>query len=316
MGIQDSAIQDILSISKDMAPLQKESMQFALDSGKTAYGQSQSDREWMLGRRENLTGLQDTMLADAQGFNEDGRADQLAGQAQADVTASFDNAAGIQSRNLARMGINPSAGKSLAMGNQTNIARAVAGAGAANKAREGARLEGYSLTDRAANTLSGYPEMATTTTGSGASIAANGVNIANAGTEGLMSGNKTAASVAGSMGSNASSMWGAQSSYKNGQDSANQGDSPAAIMGGLGGMAMGFAKFSDRRLKANIELVGKDEATGLNLYEFNYTTNPKVRFRGVMADEVLVSHPGAVVETSDGYLAVDYSQLGIEMVEV
>lgn len=72
---------------------------------------------------------------------------------------------------------------------------------------------------------------------------------------------------------------------------------------------------SDRRLKDDIELVGVDERTGLNLYEFSYE-GEEDRFVGVMAQEVARSHPWAVIHNADGSMAVDYQALGLDMKEV
>jgi len=97
------------------------------------------------------------------------------------------------------------------------------------------------------------------------------------------------------------------------------------IMGGVAGMGEAFPGMgaglskmfigSDIRLKENIEHVGVDEVTGLNLYDFNYKWNPK-RFRGVMAQEVREQYPEAVYTSGAGWLAVDYDILGLEMKEV
>ena len=73
--------------------------------------------------------------------------------------------------------------------------------------------------------------------------------------------------------------------------------------------------WSDRRLKENIKLVGKDERTGLNLYEFSYIGDGK-RLRGVMADEVESIMPDAVSKDDLGFASVNYGALGLEMVEV
>jgi hypothetical protein len=73
---------------------------------------------------------------------------------------------------------------------------------------------------------------------------------------------------------------------------------------------------SDRRLKQDIELVGRDERTMLPLYEFAYKSDPSRRFLGVMADDVEAYMPEAVGESEDGYKFVNYAMLGIEMVEV
>lgn len=318
MGIQDTAVQQIMQNSADMAPLQKEQLQFGLDSARTAYAQSQDDRGFMLDRREKLSGLQDSMLADAAEFDTEGRAKELAGQATADVNRGFSSVREQSGRAMARMGVNPSSGRALAMNNQTSIAQAAAMAGASTNARTSARLEGRALTDRASNALAGYPAMGMQATGAGAGIGASGITMANTGLAGLNSGAMSAGGMAGQMGSNAASMYGAMGSYKNGQDQLNQGESFGSILGGLGGAAAGAAKLwalSDRRLKENIVLVGRDAPTGLNLYEFNYTFDATHRFRGVMADEVLAFMPSAVIRGENGFYAVDYALIGIEMME-
>lgn len=91
--------------------------------------------------------------------------------------------------------------------------------------------------------------------------------------------------------------------------------SDAASMQMLGTLVGAGISKSDRRLKKNIRLVGRDERTGLNLYEFQYLDDDK-RYRGVMADEVERVKPEAVVRDNDGYAMVNYGMLGIDMVEV
>lgn len=322
MGIQDSAIQQILDSSNELMPLQKEQLQFGLDSARTAYKQSQEDRDYMLARRGVLTQMQDKQVQDAKSFNTEARQEELAAQAGADAEQAFSAAQAGTARNMARMGITPDSGKALAMENENGIAKAAAIAGARVKTRAQGRMEGYSLTDRAANGLSGYPSMSMQATGNGAGYGASGINVVNTGLSGINSGFTSASQIAGQMGANATGMYSAQGNYKTGQDNANRGDSFASVLGGVGGLVSGAAKLapvfglSDRRLKENIEQVGRDERTGLALYEFNYKSTPGVRFRGVMADEVDAFDPGAVIRRDDGYLAVDYGRIGIEMVEV
>lgn len=322
MGIQDSAIQQILESSNSLLPIQKEQMQFGLDSSKKAYEQSQEDRSYMLARRGILTQMQDKQVADAREFNTEARQEELAAQAGADTEQAFAGAQAGSVRNLARMGITPDSGKALALENQTGVAKAAAIAGARMKTRAQGRAEGIAMTDRAANGLAGYPSMSMQATGAGAGYGANGLNIANTGVSGMNSGFVSASQIAGQMGTNASGMYNAQGNYKNGQDNANRGDSFASTLGGIGGFAAGVTKlapimgFSDRRLKENIVTVGTHEGTGLPLYEFNYKSAPGVRFRGVMADDVEKHDPDAVMYDADGYAAVDYGRLGIDLVEV
>ena len=69
MGIQDDVIKRVMQQSEEIQPLQKEQMQFGLDTARTAYDQSQQDRTWMLDRRGSLTTLQDTLAQYARSFN-------------------------------------------------------------------------------------------------------------------------------------------------------------------------------------------------------------------------------------------------------
>jgi len=230
MGVQDEMIQQIMQNTADMAPLQKEQLQFGIDTSKTAYGQSQEDRSWMLGRRGELSTMQDQQVKDAKEFNTEARTDQLVGQAQADVNAGFSSAQAQNGRAMARMGINPSSGRAMAVQNQTSIAQAAALAGASNNARTSARVEGRALTDRATNSMSGYPAMGMAATGAGAGYGASGITIANTGLAGLNSGNMQAGQLAGAMGSNAAQMYGTTGNYKN-QTDGNNGEMMGSILG-------------------------------------------------------------------------------------
>lgn len=317
MGIQDDVIKRVMQQSEEIQPLQKEQLQFGLDTARTAYDQSQQDRTWMLDRRGSLTTMQDTLAQDARSFNTEDKANELAGKAMADVNQGFANAEGQQTRALSRMGVNPSSGKALAMGNQTAIAKAAALAAAGSGARDRARMEGYALTDRATNALAGYPAMGMQATGAGAGYGASGTNIANQGLAGMNSGFGAAGTMAGQMGQNATSMYGAMGSYKNGADNAAANANPMGALLGAGAQ-LGAATIlkSDPRLKQDIELVGRDERTGLNLYEFAYKDMPHERWRGVMADEVMQVMPSAVHTNEEGFMSVDYGALGIEMTKI
>lgn len=87
----------------------------------------------------------------AQTYDTESRRDQKAGEAIADVQQQIDAAQGQQSRQLARMGVNPNDGKFAAMSNQISMAGALGKAQAASKAREGVELQGYARKMDAAN---------------------------------------------------------------------------------------------------------------------------------------------------------------------
>jgi hypothetical protein len=92
----------------------------------------------------------------------------------------------------------------------------------------------------------------------------------------------------------------------------SQDGSPLKAIGNLA--SIGSAIFSDARLKKDIIEIG--EKNGHKLYEFSYI--PKVkksgRFIGVMAQDVEKYMPEAVTEI-EGFKAVNYSMLGLEMME-
>lgn len=314
LGFQEDAIKRILDRSEQFVPLQRESMQFALDTARQSAQDTQADRNWMLSRRAMLSGVQDRLVADANEFNIDQRADVLAKQAGADASIAIANARASSGREMARRGVMPGTGRSddtaLVLG------EAALQAGAKTGARRAARTEGFALTDRAANALAGYPAMSTATNTTAANLAAGGLNAVNTGVDGMTAGSRAAGSVAGAMGNNAAGMWNAQANYKNQQDQIAAANDPFNTV--LGAVAGGLAyKFSDRRLKTDIVAVGRDERTGLTLYEFAYigATDGK-RYRGVMADEVERYDPQAVIYDDLGFASVDYARLGLQMVEV
>jgi outer membrane immunogenic protein len=68
---------------------------------------------------------------------------------------------------------------------------------------------------------------------------------------------------------------------------------------------------SDARLKRDIVLVGRFK-DGLGLYRYRYLWSDTV-YIGVMAQEVALDHPDAVVRDPFGYLRVNYSKLGLQL---
>ncbi|HEX5484687.1 MAG TPA: tail fiber domain-containing protein, partial [Limnobacter sp.] len=111
----------------------------------------------------------------------------------------------------------------------------------------------------------------------------------------------------------------AQTSYSNNMNNlyANSSSGLDGLGALVGGAAKAYSVFnaSDRRLKTDIKKVGKDEATGLNKYQFKYKGGD-TKYEGVMADEAQKVDPSAVMTTPSGYKAVNYAKLGLNMKEV
>jgi hypothetical protein len=76
-------------------------------------------------------------------------------------------------------------------------------------------------------------------------------------------------------------------------------------------VALGLFAPSDRRLKHEIELLGRLD-NGLGFYRFAYNGSDKA-WVGVMAQEVQAVMPDAVMRGDDGYLRVAYGRLGFPM---
>jgi len=84
-------------------------------------------------------------------------------------------------------------------------------------------------------------------------------------------------------------------------------------------MALAFGIAPDIRLKEDIVWIGREN--GHNIYEFKYKDgilgcgdNDK-HYIGVMAQEVQKSHPEAVAQMKNGYLAVNYDRIGVKFRE-
>ena len=80
---------------------------------------------------------------------------------------------------------------------------------------------------------------------------------------------------------------------------------------GAGGGGSAGGSWSDRRLKRNIVRLGETTA-GLPLYRFEYVWGGPV-YVGVMAQDIAILHPDAVIKDASGYYRVDYDKLGLRL---
>lgn len=77
------------------------------------------------------------------------------------------------------------------------------------------------------------------------------------------------------------------------------------------GINSGYKAFSDIRLKHDVTPIAI-LADGVTLYSFRYFWSDQV-YVGVMAQQVAAIAPDAVATEPNGYLSVDYGQLGLKM---
>lgn len=301
--------EEVLGISRGNAERAKALSDYQLDSMRR-----NDDRYWSV-----AVPFENRLLSDVNRFDSEAYKEQQVGRALADVTQSFNNAGAQAARGLTRMGVNPNSGAFAAMKNQTAIAQAAAMANAANKTRQAAEQVGLSTKMQMYGGMRGLAGLGATNAQLGMGAMGVGQSAAGGmtGAAGSYLGANNAAQ--GAMNSGVSAGISGLGNYNQLQQNAvkinNDADPFAAILGAGAQLGAAWLGKSDRRLKTDIVWVGKDERTGLSLYEFRYINGDK-RFRGVMADEVQVKYPHAVFEMPDGYLAVNYAALGLEMVEV
>jgi hypothetical protein len=76
--------------------------------------------------------------------------------------------------------------------------------------------------------------------------------------------------------------------------------------------AVGGTADSDRRLKTDVAELGTT-ADGVKLYSWKYNSDPVTTWVGVMAQDLVETHPEALVVGADGYYRVRYDTLGVQM---
>jgi len=258
-------------------------------------------------QQQTFRPVEQGLVRDAERFSTEGYREQLAGQAAAAAGRAFGVQQGMGQRALAARGVSPNSGAALALQSQGNLGLAAQRANAMTGARTQAEQLGFArrmdVTGLGRNLAGASTAAYQGATGAGTA----GMNVAMAPGSQYQQGMAGAGTTMGGIVNSQTSAYNA--------GMAQQGLDVGGLMQGAAAMKTA-GMFSDRRLKQNIELVGRDERTMLPLYEFEYINGSGRRFLGVMAQDVLETHPDMVFTMPDGYMAVNYAGLGIEMVEV
>jgi hypothetical protein len=247
------------------------------------------------------------LVSDAQRFNTDAYREQMAGQAAAAAGRAFNTQQAMGQRAMASMGVNPNSGRAMAFQTQGNLGLAAGRANAMTGARQQAEQMGWARRMDVTGLGRGLAGASTAAYQGATGAGSAGMNTSMAPGSQQMQGMAGAGQTYGNVLNNQTQQFNA------GLNAEGQ------VMGALAGAAVtGGMKLipSDRRLKENIELVGRDERIMLPLYEFEYIGGSGRRFLGVMADDVEQKFPDMVLDMPNGYKAVNYAGLGIEMVEV
>jgi hypothetical protein len=256
-------------------------------------------------QQQTFRPVEQGLVRDAERFNTEGYREQLAGQAAAATGKAFGVMQDATGRAMASRGVNPNSGAGLALQSQNMLGLAAQRANAMTGARTQAEQLGFARRMDVTGLGRNLSGASTAAYGGATNAGSAGINTAMAPGSQRMTGMTQAGQTYGNILNNQVSQFNA------GLNAEGQ------VIGALTGAAVTAGmKYSDRRLKQNIELVGRDERTMLPLYEFEYINGSGRRFLGVMADDVEQKFPDMVFDMPDGYKAVNYAGLGIEMVEV
>ena len=284
----------------------------ALDRNTEIYNlQKQQAADFKKEFDENGKPLIDLFSKTVQDFSTDEFADTQARLGIGDVRNQQANADQATDRALAARGINPGSPAAIAAKTQTQVPYAVAAASQAARARDLANTQKLNLQASGANlgvtlgqqtTTSG--QAAASTVQSGAGIPALNLNAVSGAQQAQYPGYDTAIKGYGTV------LDAAASVNKQAQSDATRAAAQESSgFGDLIGTAIGIGAkvFSDRRLKRNVERIGRTPNGKLNIYRFNYlwSDTPTV---GYMADEVMHVYPEAVFEVG-GFKVLDYSKI-------
>lgn len=286
----------------EMMPLARQVYGQQMDAQRQQMDQAQNYFDY---QQQTFRPVEQGLVRDAERFSTEGYREQMAGQAAAAAGRAFGVQQDMGQRAMAARGVNPNSGAAMALQAQGNLGLAAQRANAMTGARTQAEQLGFArrmdVTGLGRNLASASTAAYQGATGAGTA----GMNVAMAPGNQYMGGMGQAGQTMGNVARGQTDI------YNTAQSKA---DPFATIIGtGLGIYA---GRGSDIRLKQNIERVGFDERTQLPIYEFEYKANPGERFRGVMAHEAEVNFPEAVITRADGYKAVFYERLGMEMVRV
>ena len=265
--------------------------------------------------------LEQGIVSDAENFDTDAMRNSLATKAAADAGLAFNQTRKANERAMAGMGVNPNSGRFQGLAGQSSLAQAAGRAGAMTGSRERAQQTGYARKLDAAGLGRNLSGASTAAYGSAVNAGNSaGGNYQSAGMNHLNGMNQGAATIGSGQNMQLSGLGNVLNSQTQMAVSGNENSMLGDLGGLMGGAASAYTAFggSDIRLKENIQPAGKDERTGLNLYNFNYKWNAHT-FQGVMAQEVKSLYPDAVFDLGgelEGYLGVDYVSLGLEMKEV
>lgn len=264
--------------------------------------------------------LQDEFIKTAKEYDSPEKQAQAAAEARADVVKAMDLQRQANTRQMARMGINPNSGRFQEQNRLDNLNTALASAGAQNAARTQVRDKGLALKADAINIGSGLASSTAAAYGlglnagnaaTGNSVQANSnwranVGIVGQGMQGAMQGYANQGNMLNSLYGNQLNAWSAQQ-----QANATSAAGIGSLIGTIGGSAV--TRYSDERTKTDVRPIGKLK-NGITLYAFRYIEPYSKEYGigqqiGCIAQDVEKFMPEAVVTNDEGIKSVNYTMV-------
>ena len=271
--------------------------------------QMQQAADYYQYQQETFRPLEQGLVTQAQEFNTDAYRQAQAQEASAAAAKAFGTARDSTARYQAARGVNPASGAARGAGLQMQLQEAAMRAQGMTGARNQAQQLSYARQLDAAGLGRGLAGASAAAYSGAVGAGSQASNVAQSAGANYQAGLAGAGQTYGNMASTQASVFTAGLQA--------QGEMYGALIGAGGTLGAAKLGASDMRLKENVSEVGKDPYTGLNLYHFSYINDPdSTMYEGVMAQEVLNFMPEAVFITEDGYYAVNYSMLGLEMKQV
>jgi hypothetical protein len=224
------------ALAEEMRPAQMEQMRFGLDASKTAYEQTQQDRQYALAKRDAYDKALGGVLNETEKFDEAARRNELGQQAAADVSKAYSQAGEQGRRAMTRGSFNPISGKAIMADQAVELDEARARAEASRMVGEAAKQEGLNLKKGAVGMLAGYPAMASQLSPTSARLGWGALDAANSGVGGMMAGYTTGSNLMGAAGENASGMYKTQADLWSQAQRANE-NTKQEIYGAAAGAA-------------------------------------------------------------------------------
>lgn len=163
---------------KGIDAINNDVVQQSLSDAKKASARSDESYAYYL---QNGRPVVEKSIKDASQWDSQGNIDAARGRATADVAQAAGIAEQDSQRALARMGVNPSSGRFLALQQRLQADKAAASAGAATNAEQGIRDQAVNLRQQAANLAQGFPAISSGQAGQAGQLGVSAAGVAGAG---------------------------------------------------------------------------------------------------------------------------------------